>query len=146
MTAAASIPVELSQSWAKRLAGQIPEFVEVFCIFGVEPESGRFCGWGYFESTSEPPPWPMCKGHILVVASVRVDVGRKSEDALKYALKKAKAMLDVEVWRSQTSELVQLRNKLAEDLSYWKGTKRAAAGLPVEVVDERDLIARGIKV
>lgn len=131
--------VELSQSWPVRQAGQIPEFIDAFCIAGIEPDSGRYVNWGYFEATSEPVPWPECRGHIEIVASVRVPVQARSEDALKYTIQQACDLLNERVWKGP--EWLKFRNKLAEDLLYWKMSRnRGGASLPiVRGVDIRDL-------
>jgi hypothetical protein len=136
----AGIVPELSRSWPIRQAKEIPPFVDVFCIAGIEPDSDRYVDWGYFEATSEPCPWPQCRGHIEVVASVTVPLVTKSEDALKRALKQGCDLLNAKVWKGP--EWLKFRNKLAEDLLYWRMSRnRGAASLPIERVDPRDLPA-----
>lgn len=141
MTAAVSVPTSLiaperSESWSTILAGGIPEFLDAFCIVGVNPDNERFVGWGYYESTSEAPPWPACKGHILVLASVRVPLKSKSVEGLKKARVEACDLLSQTVWKNQDSSYVAFRNKLAEDLAFLKRQNAAARnGVTVERID-----------
>ena len=141
MTAAVSVPTSLiaperSESWATIVAGGIPVFLDAYCIVGVNPDNERFVGWGYFESTSEPPPWSACKGNILVLASVRVPLKSKSESSLKRARTEACDLLSQTVWKSQESGYVAFRNKLAEDLAFLRKQNAAARnGVTVERID-----------
>lgn len=134
------VPTELSESWATRLVGKIPEFVDVFCLVGVDPETERYVGWGYYESTIEMPGWgAKCKGNVLVLASTRVHLRSRTEDGLKFALKQACDALSRTVWKSQESEYVKFRNKLSADLAFFKAeSERSGASLiSIERVDSR---------
>jgi len=143
MNAAPSlITKELSESWPLRLAGKIPDFVDVFCLIGIDPTTERYVGWGFYESTSEPPGWSSkCGGHVFVLASVRVPLRERSDDGLKGALKEACVLLSKTVWKSQEPAYVRVRNKLAEDLAFWQNERDAGrgSGLVVEHVDSREL-------
>lgn len=130
------IAPERSESWATIVAGKIPDFLDAFCLVGVNPENDRYVGWGYFESTSEAPPWPACKGNVLLLASVRVPLKSKSESSLKRARTEACDLLSQTVWKSQESGYVAFRNKLAEDLAFLKKQNAAArSGVTVERID-----------
>lgn len=147
-TAAVPVAVEKSRSWPMRLVGQVPPFVDVFCLVGVEPESERFVGWGYYESTTEMPGWgARCKGNVVVLAQVSVPVAERTDDALKAALRRAVLLLNQTIWKSPASEYVAFRNKLAEDLVFWKQQSKVS-GVSVERVDQAtfDAILRGEKV
>jgi len=144
------LATELSESWATRLAGKIPEFVDVFCLVGIEPESGRYVGWGYYESTTEMPGWgAKCKGNVLVLASVRVPLRGRNEDGLKDALKEACSLLSRTIWKNGSSEYVAFRNKLAEDLAFWKSEQDSGKSMiTVERIDGASFerILRGQRV
>lgn len=140
-TAQVPVAVEKSRSWPLRLTGQIPPFVDVFCLVGVEPESERFVGWGYYESTTEMPGWgARCRGNVVVLAQVSVPVAERTEDALKAALRRAVLLLNQTIWKSPASEYVAFRNKLAADLAFWKAQSEVG-GVVIERVDQATFAA-----
>jgi hypothetical protein len=129
---------ERSESWAVRLTGQVPAFLDLFCLACIDRDTERFRCWGYYESTSETMSvwrtrYPGCG--MFVVASVRVPVEQRDEKGATEALQKAKVMLDRSVWKNQEPGYVAFRNKLAEDLPREQQNRRGP-GLPVERVDE----------
>ncbi len=135
------LPVEKSAVWVQRLAGVIPDYVEVFCMAAIDRESGRYVCWGYYESTSETlmawrTKYPGCDNADLV-GSVRVPVRGKSEDGLKEALKEAKIALDRAVWKSSAAGMLRFRNKFSEDEVYWRSTGKQ--GLVIEHVSQDEL-------
>jgi hypothetical protein len=131
------IAPERSESWPTIASGQIPDFVDVFCLVGVNPDNERFVGWGYFMSTSEAPPWPACKGNVLLLASVRVPLKSKSDAGLKRAKKEGCDLLSETVWKNQDPNYVRFRNKLAEDLAFQRKQK-SRGGITIERIDHRD--------
>lgn len=144
MTAAPSairIGRELSESWVHVLAGKIPEFIDVFCLLCIDAETKRYRCWGYYESTAETiGVWAkrFPGSGVDMVASVRVPVRQRSDDGLKAARTEAAVMLNRAVWKSPESGYVAFRNKLAEDLAFWKAERdagRNASGITVERVD-----------
>ncbi len=141
MTQSSSLPVEKSTVWAQRLTGVIPDHVELFCMAPIDRETGRFLCWGYYESTSETlvawrKKYPGCD-EAYYAASVRAPVGDKTQAGADAALKKAKVELDRTVWQSQDEPYVRFRNKLAEDLAYWRAIKQPT--MIVERATEADL-------
>ena len=143
--ARAPVAVEKSRSWPMRLAGQIPPYVDVFCLVGIDPQSERFVGWGYYESTTEMPGWgARCRGNVVVLAQVTVPLDARTESCLKEALRKATLLLDQTIWKSPASEYVAFRNKLAEDLTFWR-SQSEVGGVVIERVDQStfDAILRG---
>ena len=147
------IPMELSASWHLELAGQIPEFIDAFFMVGVDPETERFVGSQnildhYVRSTSEKPTfWNACRGHVLVLASVRVHLRSKSEENLKAANKEAFELLQAKVWKSQDPDFIAFRNKFAEDMA-WARMQKKRGGVIVERIDPRDFqqIMKGRRV
>ncbi len=134
-TAAPVLGVEQSRSWPMRLAGQIPAALDVFMLIGIDPDTERYVGWGYFESTSEPAPWPQCRGAVFVVCRTTVPLADRSRAGLKKAMQQACDALSDAFWKSPEPAYVRIRNKLAEDLAFLRaqGTHN---GIAVERVDQ----------
>jgi hypothetical protein len=124
-------PVEQSQSWATILAGRIPQFVDVFCLVRIDPATERYTSWGYYLSTSENP------GCVLLLAQVRVNLRERTRDGLSRACDEASMELSREIWKNPAPEYVRFRNKLAEDLAYWREANRTPGGTVIERVDDR---------
>lgn len=138
---ASGLPRELSATWHQELAGQIPEFIDAFFIVGIDPATERYVASQnildhYVRSTSERPTfWNACKGHILVLAEVRVHLRSKSEANLKAANLEAFELLQAKIFKSQDPNFVAFRNKFAEDRAWAKAQSNRRGGVIIERVD-----------
>lgn len=142
MGAPSSVVQELSHNWPSVLAakmghGRYPDFLDVYFIVGVNPDTGRYVGYVYSPSTSEAfkASWvPRCRGNMEKLFEVRVPIRTKTREGCDEAYKEAVHLMHKDIWKSQEPNAIAMRNKMAEDFAYWK--ERGGPGIPVERVDQ----------
>ena len=134
------IVLEKSASWAKLLTGEIPEEIDVYLLFWVDPVTQKIVDYGSYLATSEPGP---IGTDALVAAEIRVPVAthggnpkRTMEDVVAahgvaYEILARKLVYD--------ASLRQLFDRLVADLrdGHCKA-KTDKVRLPTDIVSEKD--------